>query len=498
ILKENEDHIIIEITDNGIGIEKKNLEIIFNRFEQIEGGRNSKYRGTGIGLAFSKELITYLKGDIWAESNGPGTGASFFIKLPKGLNKFSEYNIQLNEQLETSKPRFNEDVKYIIDDLIKQKNYKNDLIVHLTDTNDENEFDHTKSVILIIDDDQYVKYVVMEYLINSGYKNFILANNGLMGLDAIYKYQPDIIISDYNMPEMNGDQLNRTISQNPKISHIPIIFISAITDKNLMYEQKKLGASAFLHKPIDEKDLIATVETLTKKYMRYKTVLQSALIDELTGIYNRKALFQHIKEIFLSKSIPNVSIIFCDIDFFKKCNDKYGHQTGDLVLKKVSYILSKTLRGNDIIGRYGGEEFVILLPETSIDQAKIAALKLQSNLNSEDFILGETKNKITMSYGIASFVSSETYICNKLSIDSFDKLYSVKDDNNWEEINNLKSKASDILIELADIALYKAKSTICMSCGFTSTKESDFDEDRCIKCGSNKLIMGRDKIVVYE
>ena len=89
-LKEKNDSIIISIKDNGIGIPKDKIKILFKRFERVSGTINMKYAGTGIGLAFSKQLINYLKGKIWVESKGEGKGSTFYIELKKGIN-FSEF-----------------------------------------------------------------------------------------------------------------------------------------------------------------------------------------------------------------------------------------------------------------------------------------------------------------------------------------------------------------------------------------------------------------------
>jgi CheY-like chemotaxis protein/anti-sigma regulatory factor (Ser/Thr protein kinase) len=336
-LTDYDDRVMITLTDNGIGIEKKSLDSIFNRFEQTDVGKNSSYKGTGIGLAFARQLTSLLHGSIRAESDGPGTGSSFIITLPKGRSVFkdSDFSMELN-----SFNRRNE-VSALIKSELRDKLQDQGLAVYMNDLNKENEFDSKKGLIMIVDDNRDVREIVMEYCMSYGYTNFLIAADGKIALDAVYDNQPDIIVCDYNMPNMKGDQLHDELTSNPVFRHIPFIFLSAVANPNLVMERKRQGAVSYLKKPIDEKDLLLTIEVHLKKYMEYRKTVQMATLDELTRLHNRRSILKYLDNALAVRRYQDLSLIFIDIDHFKKFNDTWGHQTGDKVLHQIGSIINR-------------------------------------------------------------------------------------------------------------------------------------------------------------
>ncbi|HEY1406043.1 MAG TPA: hybrid sensor histidine kinase/response regulator, partial [Spirochaetota bacterium] len=285
-MTEEDRDIMITISDNGIGIPKDKLDVIFRRFEQAQQGKNSVHPGTGIGLAFSRQLAEYLKIDIWAESEGEGQGSKFYIKMKRGKEHFSANDI-VDESGFSGR---NKDIKILIEAELEDKLQRENLITIFNDLNKENESDYKKGVILVIDDDKTIGEIIINYLNNAGFRNFIIASDGKLGLEAVYDYEPDIIICDYNMPQMKGDDLHNRLIGNPKYREIPFIFLSAVADEGLMLERRRIGAAAFLKKPIEDKLLVITVDELLKKYFELKKIIQLATIDELTGLNNRRAV----------------------------------------------------------------------------------------------------------------------------------------------------------------------------------------------------------------
>ncbi len=246
-LQDFPDHILIAISDNGIGIPRNKLHSIFGRFEQARQGRDTGLGGTGIGLAFSKELVKYMNGKIWAESEGEGKGAEFFVQLPKVMSVGEKSEIAP----EDVNIIHNRKIKEIIRMDLAQKTSKNKTLVFIDDLNGEEEFDYRKGIILIIDDNMDVCKIIMDYLSMNGYKNFIVTNSAKNGLDAAYEYSPQMIISDYNMPGMKGDKLHDRLAANPRFKKVPFIFLSAVADKKLITERREKGAAAYIKKPID-------------------------------------------------------------------------------------------------------------------------------------------------------------------------------------------------------------------------------------------------------
>lgn len=146
---------------------------------------NTKYEGTGIGLAFSKQLIEYMKGEIWAESAGENKGSTFFIRLKKGKEIFGPEEI-LEEP--DQRPAISTDKKSQCE--ILKTALKEEIFIDIGEPKEENDFDHKKGVILIIDDDRTVTGIVKDYLSINGFSNFIIATGGKTGLEAIYDITP--------------------------------------------------------------------------------------------------------------------------------------------------------------------------------------------------------------------------------------------------------------------------------------------------------------------
>jgi len=495
-LEDKDNEVLICIADNGIGIQKNKLKTIFDRFEQAHNGRNSPYRGTGIGLAFAKQLVGYLKGEIWAESEGEGKGSKIFIELKKGKNIFNGKDF-FDEEIKQIK---REDAKVLIELEIETRSNEEKIMTFFTDLNKENEADYKKGIILIIDDDKNVIQIVIKYLKNYGYKNFITASDGKFGLEAVYEYSPDLIICDYNMPNMKGDEFHNELVDNPKYKEIPFIFLSAIADENLIIERRQKGANAYLKKPIDEKIFIITVEENIKKYFEYLKISQLATIDELTGLNNRRSIIASLKHELAIRKYRDLSLIFCDLDNFKRINDKYGHQVGDKLLSSIGKLLKFSTRYYDIIGRYGGDEFIIILLDTDIKKACYVAEVLSEKLLNNKLIHNDKLISISSSFGVVSLKDNAEYIEKELNISNLKNIYEIDDLTgiDWEKIENIKFQISEILIKMADMSLYKAKQTTCKKCGFSSEKLYNFDNNECSKCKSDELIIGRNKVVAFN
>jgi diguanylate cyclase (GGDEF)-like protein len=495
-LKEKDNSVSICISDNGIGIQKDKLEMIFNRFEQAHNGRNSPYRGTGIGLAFAKQLVGYLKGNIWAESEGEGKGSKFFVEFKKGKEHFDKNDFSDEKGIQIKK----KNVKALIELDIETRANEEKIVTYFTDLNKENEADYKKGVIIIIDDDRNVREIIIKYLKNYGYKNFITTSDGKLGLEAVYEYSPDLIICDYNMPNMKGDVFHNELIENPRYKEIPFIFLSAIADEDLMIERRQKGANAYLKKPIDEKLLIITVEENIKKYFEYLKVSKLATIDELTGLKNKRDIIENLERELAMRNYRDLSIIFLDLDNFKGINDEYGHQVGDQLLSSIGKLLKSSMRHYDIIGRYGGDEFVIILPDTGIKQAFNVTEILAKLLLNNKLMHDGKEISVSSSFGVASLKDNAKYIEKTLSIADLKNIYEINNaaQTDWQKIESVKFQISELLLKMADMALYKSKQTKCEKCGFVSQKPHDFINDRCPKCKSHQLIKGRNKVIAFE
>jgi diguanylate cyclase (GGDEF)-like protein len=256
-----------------------------------------------------------------------------------------------------------------------------------------------KSKILLVEDDKTTLAFIRAKLVKEGFE-VKSAENGQNAIDLMAGYTPDLIISDIIMPVMDGMEFRNSLRENQKFNLIPFVFISAkdeLDDKILGFE---IGADYYLTKPFEENELIAIINSRIEKSREFNNLIYH---DKLTGLLNRGGIDKRIEEeIHRGKRYNNsFSIAMMDIDHFKKVNDTYGHQAGDLVLKNVSEHIAKTIRDSDYAGRYGGEEFLIVMPYTDKENAFIAAERIRGSL--ADMGIKNTGIKITISGGIASY-----------------------------------------------------------------------------------------------
>lgn len=163
----------------------------------------------------------------------------------------------------------------------------------------------------------------------------------------------------------------------------------------------------YIKKPINEIELNTRTNALIKTYATKKELIKTAICDELTGLYNRKYLHHRLEaEISRAKRYgTSLSCLLLDIDYFKIVNDMYGYDWGDILLRKIAQMLSALVRREDILTRYGDEEFIIILPETTEQQAMIFAERFRKDVEKMEFIPAneEERHPITISGGISSF-----------------------------------------------------------------------------------------------
>ncbi len=272
-----------------------------------------------------------------------------------------------------------------------------------------------KLTLLIVDDIE-ANRISLEYLLKKYYDDIdiIMAGSGEEALKETYTKEIDIIILDIQMPGMDGFEVAQFLQSNPKTKHIPIIFLTAAFVKE-EFQQKgfELGAIDYLTKPIDDLQLINKLrlykEIIFKtKELEEKNKLLEKLVDtdNLTQLYNRVKLDETlISETNRSKRFASsFGIILIDIDHFKEVNDTHGHQMGDTVLKEFAQILKSHSRKTDTVGRWGGEEFMIICPETEIEGILSLANALKEKISLYPFSLGEQK---TASFGVTIYIKDE-------------------------------------------------------------------------------------------
>ena len=283
---------------------------------------------------------------------------------------------------------------------------------------DSREAAGNKRRILVVDDHEDNVEVLRARLEARGY-DVQGANSGQEALDKVAEWVPDLILLDVMMPDMDGLEVVSRLKADRNLPFIPVIMQTALDSTERMVAGLEAGADDYVTKPINFAELEARVRSLLriKKLqqalserekelsMMNDRLLHISLTDGLTGVDNRRALEQRLHEMFehsLRLHEP-ISCVMCDIDHFKKVNDTYGHAAGDEVLKQFAEILKAEAREIDRVGRYGGEEFLLLLPGTVLDSAVTFAERLRQRVDDHTFSFEGGTLKRTMSCGVASW-----------------------------------------------------------------------------------------------
>lgn len=213
----------------------------------------------------------------------------------------------------------------------------------------------------------------------------------------------DLILLDINMPGLNGYELCSALKDSGETNEIPIIFLTGNSLPEEKVEGFRCGAIDYVTKPFNGSELLARVKNHLKSKHNQDFLKELALMDGLTKLYNHSYIHERLSE-EMSKAKRHkleLSLIMIDLDNFKMINDSFGHNLGDCVLKKVASTIQGLLREEDIAGRYGGEEFIIILPNTNCSSALIVAEKIR---NSVKKLKWETEAlKISLSGGVYSF-----------------------------------------------------------------------------------------------
>ena len=221
--------------------------------------------------------------------------------------------------------------------------------------------------VLVVEDSKTASAAIQNILRNNGIETRAIYDPQHV-LVELERYQPDLILMDMHMPSCTGVEAARVIRQYPQFLSTPIVYLSGETDIARQIDALRLGGDHFLTKPVNVMILNAIVKT---KIDRYRALRHSMACDSLTGLLNHTSSKQRLDSAITKAAatgIP-VAVAMIDIDHFKKVNDSYGHPMGDQVIRSLAWLLKQRLRKYDIIGRYGGEEFIVGLVDATPEHA---------------------------------------------------------------------------------------------------------------------------------
>ena len=255
---------------------------------------------------------------------------------------------------------------------------------------------------LIVDDDPAVLRLISTIISTLGHE-VSTAQDGREALDVILADCPDIVVSDWDMPRMDGVELCSRIRQENLPHYLYVILLTAKSSPVDMVRGLDAGADDFLSKPIQVAVLKARVRAGVRMLEMERQLLRLSQHDPLTGAINRRH-FSESLHVEWKRSVRNGRPLSCamlDLDFFKKVNDTHGHSVGDTALQLAAGVLLDSQRTTDVVGRYGGEEFCVLLPETDEKGAAIWAERVRQAIADLSIPVGDQSFQITTSIGIA-------------------------------------------------------------------------------------------------
>jgi len=308
-------------------------------------------------------------------------------------------------------------------------------------------------IILVVDDDQFTRQLLRRVMEKEGYQ-VIEAANGEQGLEAYKRLKPHLVLLDALMPVMDGftcctqlqmlgndDSLEQETFVDESFqdaARTPVLMITGLEDQESVDRAFAVGATDYLTKPIHLAVLRQRVRRIIQQSQLYqkleianRELQRLASLDGLTGVANRRRFDEYLDVEWrrLAREKLPLSLILCDIDFFKKYNDTYGHQAGDACLRRVADALRFCARRSvDLVARYGGEEFAVILPNTTDVGASLVAEEIRTVVNALEIAHAQSavSEHVTLSLGVA---------CMQPTVNA----------------------PPSILIAVADAALYKAK-----------------------------------------
>lgn len=288
----------------------------------------------------------------------------------------------------------------------------------------------TEILVLAVDDDP-LTLLNLTRILNSPSRKIITAENGEEALLVAQQMLPEMIITDWRMPRLDGLELCKALRSSPATQHTYIIMLTGIEADDELVQAFDAGADDYVTKPFTPKVLEARIRG-GERLIRYQRTITSdreviqkyatslslanrklqtvAMTDALTGLPNRRSAMARMKDVVAESSrySEKLSCIMIDIDHFKQINDTYGHDNGDIVLKEVAHVFSRNARSYDMVSRMGGEEFLIISTRSDRLDSEMLAKRLRSAVEDHIIHLSDgSKASVTISIGVATW--NETY-----------------------------------------------------------------------------------------
>jgi diguanylate cyclase (GGDEF)-like protein len=257
--------------------------------------------------------------------------------------------------------------------------------------------------ILVADDDAVSRRLLKVTLNKWGY-DVVVADDGDKAWEVLQREDaPQLAILDWVMPGMDGPEICREVRTLGGQRYVYLLLLTAKSEKEDLIKGMDAGADDFLTKPFDVQELRTRLRAGTRILELQETLRAQATHDSLTGLWNRAATLDLLRRELNrgERQGTPVAVVMADIDHFKRINDKYGHLVGDVVLREVARRLSSSVRGYDVTGRFGGEEFLLVFPGCAVRNAVDRAEQLRTCVSREPVETPEGPISVTLSLGVA-------------------------------------------------------------------------------------------------
>ncbi len=278
--------------------------------------------------------------------------------------------------------------------------------------------------VILVADDEPVNLALIRRRLEWEQYRVETAEDGGQAVEAARRVLPDLIILDVMMPVLDGLQACRLLKEDPATRDIPVIFLSALDDTDTKVRGLGLGANDYVSKPFRVEELLARVSVAIRLKLERDRLRQRAeelrrsaeaasemsMTDALTGLLNRYGLQRALqRELSEARRYSRpLSCLLIDLDFFKAVNDTYGHAAGDAALRQAARVIADSVRGSDVVCRYGGEEFLVLAPETGVEGASALAEKIRHAFSARLFGEEGRVFPLTLSAGAAQLDPGES------------------------------------------------------------------------------------------
>lgn len=403
-------HVFLELFRQKILL-KENAEALKEANQQLIAQQKSKIEEERLKLLFQ------LAGATAHELNQPLMallGNIELVKIMKGNCAADCQNLKHLENVDAASQRIAEVIRKI--QTIQQDRVKqHDSNTVITDI-------HQIIRILCVEDDE-IFFQKVKVLVEEKDYHAEMAASISEGITKLQASDYHLILLDYHLPDGNGiDFMDQMASAG---IDLPVVVLTVTNDEVLAAKMIRKGAYEYLWKGDIKRDLLPRILHRALEKVALKRDLMAvqhrmanlAFTDELTGVFNRRYVFEELQREIAAfgRYQDDLSLCIIDLDHFKAVNDTHGHLAGDHVLSEIAKKMNKSLRGNDILGRYGGEEFIIIFPRTSLQEAEKVCNRCRLMIAEQPFVYNEAQIHVTISIGLSGFkenMTSETLVEN--------------------------------------------------------------------------------------